>query len=231
MPKTGSTARPAAKKNNSKPPATTPARDGKKPVASAPTKDSAKPPAAASSGSALEIKDTRTGKTYTRADRRRARFAPPELKKIKTDARRFGLMSYDPAFMNTASCKSAITFIDGDKGILRYRGYPIEQLAEKATFLEVAWLLRHGELPTQKEYDTWVHDITYHTYVHENIKTFLAGLPLRRAPDVDALQRGRGAVVVLSRSEEHLRSGRARTSRSSACSRSCRRSPRSATAT
>jgi citrate synthase len=84
-------------------------------------------------------------------------------------------MTYDPAFMNTASCKSAITFIDGDKGILRYRGYPIEQLAEGATFLEVAWLLRHGELPTQQEYDKWVHDITYHTYVHENIKSFLIG--------------------------------------------------------
>jgi citrate synthase len=77
--------------------------------------------------------------------------------------------------MNTASCRSAITFIDGDKGILRYRGYPIEQLAEKASFLEVAWLLRHGELPTQKEYDKWVADITYHTYVHENIKQFLTG--------------------------------------------------------
>ena len=84
-------------------------------------------------------------------------------------------MGYDPAFMNTASCRSAITFIDGDKGILRYRGYPIEQLAEKASFLEVAWLLRHGELPTQKEYDKWVADITYHTYVHENIKQFLTG--------------------------------------------------------
>ena len=84
-------------------------------------------------------------------------------------------MSYDPAFMNTASCRSAITFIDGDKGILRYRGYPIEQLAEKASFLEVAWLLRNGELPNQQQYDQWVHDITFHTYVHENIKRFLEG--------------------------------------------------------
>src|SRR4029078_4358543 len=96
-----------------------------------------------------------------------------DLRQIKTSPDEFGLMTYDPAFMNTASCKSAITFIDGDKGILRYRGYPIEQLAEKPTFLEVAWLLRHGELPEQSEYDQWVHDITYHTYVHENIKTFL----------------------------------------------------------
>ncbi len=86
-----------------------------------------------------------------------------------------GLLSYDPAFLNTASCRSAITSLDGDAGILRYRGYPIEQLAGKASFLEVAWLLRHGELPNQAEYDSWVHDITFHTYVHENVKTFLQG--------------------------------------------------------
>src|SRR5438445_640475 len=98
-----------------------------------------------------------------------------DLRQVKTAAGEFGLMTYDPAFMNTASCKSAITFIDGDKGILRYRGYPIEQLAEKASFLEVAWLLRNGELPTQAQYDDWTHQITFHTYVHENIKTFLSG--------------------------------------------------------
>jgi citrate synthase len=174
MPKTGSTARPPAKKNNNKPPAAAPARDGKKPVASAPTKDSAKPPAAAS-GSSLEIKDTRTSKTYSVpiAD---GAIRAPELKKIRTnDPDDTGLMSYDPAFLNTAACRSAITFIDGDKGILRYRGYPIEQLAETATFLEVAWLLRHGELPNQQEYDTFVHDITFHTYVHENMRKFLEG--------------------------------------------------------
>jgi len=85
------------------------------------------------------------------------------------------VLSYDPAFLNTASCRSAITFIDGDRGILRYRGYPIEQLAEDATFLEVAWLLRHGELPNRADYDQWVHDVTFHTYVHENIKNFLTG--------------------------------------------------------
>ena len=96
-----------------------------------------------------------------------------DLRKIPTEEG--GLLSYDPAFLNTASCRSAITYIDGDAGILRYRGYPIEQLAGKATFLEVAWLLRHGELPTQTEYDSWVHDITFHTYVHENVKTFLQG--------------------------------------------------------
>ena len=85
------------------------------------------------------------------------------------------LVSYDPAFLNTASCRSAITFIDGEKGILRYRGYPIEQLAEQASFLEVAWLLRHGELPQQTDYDKFVHNVTYHTYVHENLRTFLTG--------------------------------------------------------
>ncbi|MHB1312083.1 MAG: citrate synthase [Gemmatimonadaceae bacterium] len=133
--------------------------------------DAAKGPPA---GDHLEIKDSRTGKVY---------YAPitdetirtADLKQIKVKADDFGIMGYDPAFMNTASCRSAITFIDGDKGILRYRGYPIEQLAEKASFLEVAWLLRHGELPTQPEYDQWVHDITTHTYVHENIKHFLTG--------------------------------------------------------
>jgi citrate synthase len=85
------------------------------------------------------------------------------------------LVSYDPAFLNTASCRSAITYIDGEKGILRYRGYPIEQLAEKASFLEVAWLLRNGELPKQADYDKFVHNITFHTYVHENLRTFLTG--------------------------------------------------------
>ena len=96
-----------------------------------------------------------------------------DLRKIPTADG--GLLSYDPAFLNTASCRSAITYIDGDAGILRYRGYPIEQLAGKASFLEVAWLLRHGELPSQPEYDSWLHDITFHTYVHENVKTFLQG--------------------------------------------------------
>jgi citrate synthase len=176
MPKTGSSAPPAAtKKNTAKPAPAAPARNSARPPAGAPSGNSAKPPAAAPSGSALEIKDTRTGKSYAVpvAD---GAIRAPELKKIRTnDPNDTGLMSYDPAFLNTASCRSAITFIDGDKGILRYRGYPIEQLAENATFLEVAWLLRHGELPTQQEYDQFVHDITFHTYVHENMRKFLEG--------------------------------------------------------
>ena len=129
---------------------------------------------------ALDIRDSRTGKSYsvpilepgTEGD---TTIRAMDLRQVKTSPDEFGLMTYDPAFMNTASCKSAITFIDGDKGILRYRGYPIEQLAENASFLEVAWLLRKGELPTQDEYDGWVHDITFHTYVHENVRAFLAG--------------------------------------------------------
>ena len=129
---------------------------------------------------ALEIRDGRTGASYTvpileAAVEGDTAIRGMDLRQIKADPQEFGLMSYDPAFMNTASCKSAITFIDGDKGILRYRGYPIEQLAEGASFLEVAWLLRRGELPTQTEYDKWVHDITFHTYVHENIRKFLEG--------------------------------------------------------
>ena len=84
-------------------------------------------------------------------------------------------MTYDPAFMNTASCRSAVTFIDGDKGILEYRGYPIEQLAEQSTYLEVAYLLIHGELPTQPQLDAWTHEITIHTFVHENVKEFMQG--------------------------------------------------------
>jgi citrate synthase len=136
--------------------------------------------AGAAGTGALEIKDTRTGTGYTVSimepgTEGDTAVRAMDLRQIKQSPDEFGLMTYDPAFMNTASCKSAITFIDGDKGILRYRGYPIEQLADKASFLETAWLLRNGELPTQKEYNDWTHQITYHTYVHENIKTFLQG--------------------------------------------------------
>ena len=123
---------------------------------------------------ALSVTDGRTGKTYDLPITDGAVRAM-DLRQIKETPDEFGTLSYDPAFLNTAACRSAITFIDGDKGILRYRGYPIEQLAERATFLETAWLLRHGELPSPKQYDQWVHDITFHTYVHENIKNFLQG--------------------------------------------------------
>ncbi|HEX5408528.1 MAG TPA: citrate synthase [Gemmatimonadaceae bacterium] len=122
----------------------------------------------------LEVTDSRTGRHYAMPVTDGAVRAM-DFRQVKTSDQDFGLLSYDPAFLNTAACRSTITFIDGEKGILRYRGYPIEQLAERASFLEVAWLLRNGELPTQQQYDSWVHDITFHTYVHENIKNFLQG--------------------------------------------------------
>ena len=126
--------------------------------------------APAKAAAALDVTDTRSGDkhTFPITD---GTIRATDLKQIPSgDADGGGLMCYDPAFLNTAACKSSITYIDGDKGILRYRGYPIEQLAERANFLEVAWLLRCGELPNQKEFDSFVHDITYHTYVHENIR-------------------------------------------------------------
>ncbi|HTD84146.1 MAG TPA: citrate synthase [Gemmatimonadaceae bacterium] len=170
MPKSGTTAPP--RKSS---PKSVPAASATKNSSKRPTPTPSPTPAPASTGSALEIKDSRTSKTYSIPIAENA-IRAPDLKKIKTDdPNDLGLVSYDPAFLNTAACRSAITFIDGDKGILRYRGYPIEQLAENATFLEVAWLLRHGELPDQKQYDQFVHDITYHTYVHENFRKFLEG--------------------------------------------------------
>ena len=122
----------------------------------------------------LTITDNRTGKQYTiPIDQGTIRGL--DLRQIKVSDDDFGLMSYDPAFLNTASCRSAITYIDGDKGILRYRGYPIEQLAEQSTFLEVSYLLINGELPTRDEYDQWSHNITNHTLLHENAKKFMEG--------------------------------------------------------
>jgi citrate synthase len=98
-----------------------------------------------------------------------------DFRQMKVDEEDFGLMTYDPAFTNTASCRSAVTFIDGDKGILEYRGYPIEQLAEHSSYLEVAYLLVFGELPTSDQLAWWTNEITVHTFVHENVKTFMQG--------------------------------------------------------
>ena len=120
----------------------------------------------------LTITDDRTGKSYTLAIEN-GTVRAMDLRKIKTDADDFGLMTYDPALMNTASTKSAITFIDGNKGILEYRGYPVEQLAEKCNFLQVAYLILFGELPNGKQLAAWTYDITHHTFVHENIKTLM----------------------------------------------------------
>ncbi len=122
----------------------------------------------------LTVVDNRTGKTYE-LPITDGTIKSLDLRKIKVNEDDFGLMGYDPAYTNTASTRSSVTFIDGDKGILEYRGYPIEQLAERSTYLEVAYLLIHGELPTKPQLDQWTHDITVHTFVHENLKSFLQG--------------------------------------------------------
>ena len=122
----------------------------------------------------LSIVDKRTNATYE-VPFFKGSIRTADLKKIKTGPDDFGVMGYDPAFLNTASCQSAITLIDGDKGILRYRGYPIEQLAEKCTFLEVAYLVLNGELPTEEQLKEFVTNVTYHTMIHENTKKFLEG--------------------------------------------------------
>lgn len=122
----------------------------------------------------VTITDNRTGKSYE-IPIEDGTIRATELRKIKVDDDDFGLMTYDPAYMATASCRSAITFIDGDKGILEYRGYPIEQLARQSTYLEVAYLLVHGHLPTEDELNEWTHLITTHTFVHENVKEFMQG--------------------------------------------------------
>ena len=122
----------------------------------------------------VTITDNRTGQSYT-LPVENGTIRAMDLRKIKTGPEDFGLMTYDPAFMNTASCRSAITFIDGDKGILRYRGYPIDVLAEHCTYLEVAYLLLFGELPNATELHSWVDDITHHTMLHETTKKFMEG--------------------------------------------------------
>ncbi len=129
----------------------------------------------------LTITDNRTGKQYEvpiEHDTIRAM----DLRQIKVQADDFGLMTYDPAFMNTASCKSQITYIDGDKGILEYRGYPIEQLAEQSSYLEVAYLLLYGELPNEAQLKQWTHHITFHTFINENIKKVLDGFHYNAHP-------------------------------------------------
>ncbi len=129
----------------------------------------------------LAIRDSRTSQTYTVSiDNETVRAI--DLRQIKAGPEDFGLMTYDPAFMNTASCRSSITFIDGERGILRYRGYPIEQLAEHCTFLEVAFLLLFGELPDEPELQRWVSDITLHTMLHETTKKFMEGFRYNAHP-------------------------------------------------
>jgi citrate synthase len=156
---------------------TTPARstNGRRAAAKLPpaaAKPTAKPKSRARD--TLTVTDNRTGKAYE-LPITDGTVKAMDLRQIKDGPDDFGLMTYDPAFTNTAACRSEITYIDGDKGILEYRGYPIEQLAESSTYLETAYLILYGELPTKKQLTQWTHNITYHTMVHENIKKFVDG--------------------------------------------------------
>jgi len=121
----------------------------------------------------ITVTDNRTGRTYE-LPVAHGTVKAMDLRQIKVGPDDFGLMTYDPGFMNTASCRSRITFIDGDRGILRYRGYPIEELAEKASYLEVAYLVLRGELPMKAQYDDWLFNVTHHTMIHENVKDLMA---------------------------------------------------------
>jgi citrate synthase len=175
-------------------------------------------------GETLTVTDNRTGKTYE-VPITDGTVRAMDFRQMKVAEDDFGLMTYDPAFTNTASCRSSITYIDGDVGILEYRGYPIEQLAEQSTYLEVAYLLVHGELPTQAQLDQWTHDITMHTFVHENVKEFMAGF----RHDAHPMGMLVGSVGALStfypNANRNPRPGLASTSRPSGSSRRCRRWP------
>jgi len=150
----------------------------------------------------LTVTDNRTGQTYELpiAD---GTVRAMDLRQIKVDESEFGLMAYDPAFTNTASCRSAITYIDGEAGVLQHRGYPIEQLCERSSFLEVAYLLIFGELPTQPQLDRWVYDITHHTFVHEDVKQFFEGFRYDAHP-MGILLAGVGALSTFYPDAKHV---------------------------
>ncbi len=156
----------------------------------------------------LTVTDNRTGKQYELPITNGC-IRTMDLRQIKTGPEDFGLMGYDPAFLNTANCASRITFIDGEKGILEYRGYPIEQLAEKSTFLEVASLLMNGELPTRKELEEFTYLVTHHTYVHENIKTFMDGFRYDAHP-MSILASTVAALSSFYPDAKHVKDGRTR---------------------
>jgi citrate synthase len=149
--------------------------------------------APAQSRDSVTITDNRTGLTYE-LPIEDGTIPARGLRQIKVDADDFGLMSYDPAFMNTAACRSAITYIDGERGILLYRGYPVEDLAQSSTFLETAYLLVHGELPTAAQFEQWQPQITHHTYLHENVKKFMDGF----RPDAHPMGMLHATVAALS---------------------------------
>ena len=146
----------------------------------------------------LTVTDNRTGTKYE-VPVTNGTVKAMDFRKIKTSDDDFGLMVYDPAYKNTAHCESRVTFIDGDKGILRYRGYPIEQLAEKCTYLEVAQLLLEGELPGHAAHDGFKNEILQHTFVHENIKKFMQGFRYDANPMSMFISSRRGAVDLLPR--------------------------------
>jgi citrate synthase len=158
--------------------------------------------ATAESNETLTVTDNRTGKAYELeiAD---GTVRAMDLRQIKVTDDEFGMMSYDPAFTNTASCRSAITFIDGDKGILQHRGIPIEQLCEKSTFLEVAFLLIYGELPTKPQLERWLFDITHHTFVHEDIKNLFETFRYDAHP-MGMLLAGVGALSTFYPDAKHI---------------------------
>src|SRR4029079_12155702 len=122
----------------------------------------------------LTITDNRTGKQYE-VPIQDGTIKATDLRQIKVTPDEFGMMTYDPAFMNTAACRSRITFIDGDKGVLEYRGYPIEQLAEQSDFLETAYLILFGELPSRAQYEAWTKDVMLHTLLHTNLAKLMEG--------------------------------------------------------
>lgn len=156
---------------------------------------------AATGSDTLTVTDNRTGRTYEVPvidDTLRAM----DLRQIKVSEDEFGLMSYDPAFTNTASCRSAITYIDGEAGILQHRGYPIEQLSESSSFLEVAYLLIFGELPTGPQLDRWTYDITHHTFVHEDLRNFFEGFRYDAHP-MGMLLAGVGALSTFYPDAKH----------------------------
>ena len=144
-----------------------------------------------------------TSRRTCRCDRARI---GPDVIDVGQLYRDTGCFTYDPGFTSTANCSSRITYIDGDKGVLLYRGYPIEQLAEQSNFLEVCYLLLYGELPTKTQFDNFRSTITRHTMVHEQMTRFFTGLPPRRAPDGGHVRLGRRAVGLLSRLHRHQRS-------------------------
>ncbi len=156
---------------------------------------------AATGSETLTVTDNRTGRTYE-VPVTDGTLRAMDLRQIKVSEDEFGLMSYDPAFTNTASCRSAITYIDGEAGILQHRGYPIEQLCESSNFLEVAYLLIFGELPTGPQLDRWTHDITHHTFVHEDLKNFFEGFRYDAHP-MGMLLAGVGALSTFYPDAKH----------------------------